>query len=436
MTKPTKITDRPIDSLRAHERNPRTISKARFEDLKASIKADPDFMRVRPIIVNTHEGREGIIIGGNMRWRAAKELGWDTVPCLEVDADPDQELTRLVKDNQHSGDDDRDALAELILPRAEVFEHAMPGDRLDKLLNDYGGPEEPTEEQQVDTVAAGEPITKPGDVWTLGEHKILCGDSTDAANYALLLEGAKADMTWTDPPYNVAYGATMKDKLRGTDNRRIENDDMDALAFRDFLRESLSHIVTNTKGACYVCMSSSELGALRWAWEKAGGKWSTFVIWAKKNFTMGRSDYQRQYEPIMLGRTVKLTEYEAIAYGWPKDGQKEWFGGRAEGDVWFFDRPASNPIHPTQKPVELVVRAITNSSKRNDIVLDPFLGGGSTLIACEKTKRRCRGCELDPKFVDACIARWIGHTRQLDVLRNGEPYHWEGPIINLAGVHG
>ena len=243
-------------------------------------------------------------------------------------------------------------------------------------------------------------------------------------------------MVFTDPPYNVAYGATMKDKLRGTDDRTIMGDDMDALAFRDFLREALSRIVENTKGACYVCMSSSELGALRWAWEKAGGKWSTFIIWAKKNFTMGRSDYQRQYEPIMLGRAVKLTEYEAIAYGWPKDGAKEWFGGRAEGDVWFFDRPASNPIHPTMKPVEIVVRAISNSSKRGDLVLDPFGGGGSCLIACEKMNRKARVMELDPRFVDAHIARWIGHTRQYDVLRNGEPYRWDGFVVNLSGVHG
>lgn len=183
-----KLTTRAIDSLKPHEKNPRTITKARFEDLKASIKADPDFLRaVRPIIVNTREGRDGIIIAGNMRWRAAKELGWTEVPVIEVNVDYDKEIEWLVKDNQHHGLDNRDALAELVLPNAGIFEHAMPGDILDKLLNDYGGPEEQSEEEQVDNVAQQEPITKPGDLWELGDHKILCGDSVDPASYTKLL---------------------------------------------------------------------------------------------------------------------------------------------------------------------------------------------------------------------------------------------------------
>ena len=187
-----KLAERPIGSLRPHERNPRTISASRFEDLKASIKADPDFLRTaKRIVVNVREGRDGVIIAGNMRWRAAKELGWQTVPCIEVDVGPEKELEWLVKDNQHHGEDDRDALAELILPNAVAFEHAMPGDKLDKLLNDYGGADEETEEQQTDKAAMAEPITQPGDVWTLGEHRVACMDSTDPESYEKLLTDCK-----------------------------------------------------------------------------------------------------------------------------------------------------------------------------------------------------------------------------------------------------
>lgn len=428
----------PIADLREAEYNPRTITKSRLEDLKRGMKADPKFIHVRPIIVNVAESRRGVIIGGHMRYLAAKEMGMTEIPCVEVAAETiTEEQAWNIKDNSHHGEFDRDKLAEIVIPSAIDFQSAMPTDVLDRLIDEYAVAEETsTEEQETEKAALGEPISKLGDVWKLGDHVIVCGDSTQPGSYYLAMNGEKADMCWTDPPYNVAYGATMKDKLRGTDDRKIANDDMEAGEFRDFLRAAITHIIQNTKGACYICMSSSELGALKWAWERAGGKWSTFIIWAKRNFTMGRSDYQRQFEPILYGKTVKTASYEPVLYGWPKEGQKEWYGGRAEGDVWFFDRPPTNPIHPTMKPVELVTKAITNSSKREDIVLDPFGSGGSTLIACEKTKRKARIIELDPKFVDAMIARWIGHTKIYDIERNGEPYHWEGFVVNLSGIHG
>lgn len=427
-----------IADLREAEYNPRTITNSRLEDLKRGMKADPKFIHARPLIVNVAGDRYGVIIGGHMRFKAAKALGMLEIPCVEVaDETSTEEQAWNVKDNSHHGEFDRDKLAEMIVPNAIDFQSAMPTDILDRLIDDYAVADETsTEEAQTEQASLGEPISKLGDVWILGDHVLVCGDSTDGEVYQKLLNGEKADMCWTDPPYNVAYGATMKDKLRGTEDRKIANDDMDAMAFRDFLKAAMTHIIQNTKGACYVCMSSSELGAVKWAWEKAGGKWSTFIIWAKRNFTMGRSDYQRQFEPILYGKTVKTSNFEPILYGWPKEGDKEWFGGRGEGDVWFFDRPPTNPIHPTMKPVELVTKAITNSSKRGDIVIDAFGGGGSTLIACEKTSRRARVIELDPKFVDAIIARWIGHTKMYDIVRNGEAHHWEGFVVNLSGIHG
>jgi DNA modification methylase len=199
-----------------------------------------------------------------------------------------------------------------------------------------------------------------------------------------------ADMTFCDPPYNVDYANTPKDKLRGK-HRPILNDNLGG-GFETFLHDACTNILSVTKGACYICMSSSELHTLQRAFATAGGKWSTFVIWAKSTFTLGRADYQRQYEPIL--------------YGWKDGSDHYWCGARDQGDVWFFDKPVKNDLHPTMKPVALVERAIRNSSKTRDIVLDPFGGSGSTLIACEKTGRQARLIELDPKYVDTILLRW------------------------------
>jgi DNA modification methylase len=178
-------------------------------------------------------------------------------------------------------------------------------------------------------------------------------------------------------------------KLRGN-KRKILNDDLGS-DFDAFLHDACANILSVTKGACYVCMSS-ELHALQRAFTAAGGKWSTFVIWAKHTFTLGRADYQRQYEPIL--------------YGWPAGHDRYWCGARDQGDVWFVDKPARNDLDPTMKPVALVERAIRISRKGRDIVLDPFGGSGSTLIACEKTGRQARLVELDPKYCDVIVQRW------------------------------
>jgi len=215
-------------------------------------------------------------------------------------------------------------------------------------------------------------------------------------------------MTFTDPPYNVDYGNSMKDNLIGKKNsktgkeyknasgqRTILNDNLGD-DFPKFLFDCCSNILTLTKGACYICMSSSELHTLQRSFIEAGGKWSTFIIWAKNHFTLGRSDYQRQYEPIL--------------YGWREKNDHYWCGDRNQSDVWYFNKPNKSELHPTMKPVELVKKAILNSSKTDDIILDPFGGSGSTLIAAEQLKRRCRMIELDPKYVDVIIKRWQNLT--------------------------
>ena len=233
-------------------------------------------------------------------------------------------------------------------------------------------------------------VTVPGDLWILGDHRLLCGDATVATDVEKVLAGGLADMVFCDPPYNVNYGATMKDKLRGI-NRTIANDNLGG-DFAQFLLDACVAMVAVCKGGIYICMSSSEMATLQTAFRAAGGHWSTFVIWAKNTFTMGRSDYQRQYEPIL--------------YGWKEGVDHFWCGARNQGDVWFIKKPHVNDLHPTMKPVELVERAIRNSSKTRDTILDPFGGSGTTIIACEKAGRQARVMELDPKYCDVIVRRW------------------------------
>jgi DNA modification methylase len=201
-------------------------------------------------------------------------------------------------------------------------------------------------------------------------------------------------MCFTDPPYGVNYGNSAKDKQRG-EHRPILND-LPGEGFEAMLRATSVNILAVTKGAVYICMSSSELDTLQRAFRDAGGRWSTYVIWAKHTFTLGRADYQRQYEPIL--------------YGWKEGADHYWCGARDLGDVWFFDKPSRNDLHPTMKPVALVDRAIRNSSRPGDIVLDPFGGSGTTMIASERTARRARLVELDPIYVDVIVERWQAYT--------------------------
>jgi DNA modification methylase len=228
------------------------------------------------------------------------------------------------------------------------------------------------------------------------------------------MDGGLADMVFTDPPYNVDYGNTAKDKIRVKGGKKagrtIMNDNLGE-GFEQFLYDACVNFLLVCKGAVYVCMSSSELDTLQLAFRKAGGKWSTFVIWAKNTFTLGRSDYQRQYEPIL--------------YGWKEGAEHFWCGARDQGDVWFFNKPQKNDLHPTMKPVELVERAVRNSSKTRDIILDPFGGSGSTLIACEKSGRQARLIELDPRYVDVIVKRWQDFTGKTATREDGTPFSSE-----------
>ena len=381
----------PVDRLLPYVRNARTHSDEQVTQIAASIA---EFGWTSPILTSS----DGIIIAGHARLLAARKLGMTEVPVIVLDHLTEAQRRALViADNRlalNAGWDEEMLRVELEALREDDFNLDLLGFADDEIEALLAEPDEAVAGNTDDDAVPETPetaVTVPGDVWILGGHRLLCGDATQLEAVEKVLAGGLADMLWTDPPYNVNYGATMKDKLRGKAHRKIANDNLGD-GFEQFLRDACVNMLAVTKGANYICMSSSELHTLQKAFREAGGHWSTFVIWAKNTFTMGRSDYQRQYEPIL--------------YGWKEGTDHYWCGARDQGDVWFIKKPVSNDLHPTMKPVELVERAIRNSSKSRDTVLDPFGGSGSTLIACEKTGRHARLIELEPKYCDVICRRF------------------------------
>jgi DNA modification methylase len=229
----------------------------------------------------------------------------------------------------------------------------------------------------------------------LDDHLVLCGDATSREALDAVLGGHAADMVFTDMPFNCDYQGKTANKLR------IVNDALGD-KFPAFIRQACDNLIAVCRGGIYICMSSAELHHLFQAFTEAGGHWSTFVIWSKHHFTLGRADYQRQYEPIL--------------YGWPQGSKHFWCGARDQGDVWNIARPLANREHPTMKPVELVERAIQNSSRVGDVVLDPFAGSGTTLIACARQRRKARLVELDPTYTDVICRRWQQYSGKSPVL--------------------
>ena len=393
-----------VDTLIPYARNARTHNDSQVAQIAASIA---EYGWINPILTDGERG----VIAGHGRLMAARKLDLKEVPVIELaHLTPEQKKAYILADNriaENAGWDQELLKLELAELQAADYDLSLMGftdEEIDDLLSpeDEGGgltEDDAIPEPPVD------PVSRLGDLWILGNHRLLCGDSTVLSDVERLMDGQLADMAFTDPPYNVDYGNSAKDKMRGKD-RRILNDALGD-GFYKFLYDACLNLLIMTKGACYVCMSSSELHTLQKAWLDAGGKWSTFVIWAKNSFTLGRADYQRQYEPIL--------------YGWKQGSDHFWCGDRDQADVWFYNKPRVNDLHPTMKPVELVERAVKNSSKSRDIVLDLFGGSGTTAIACEKTNRHARLMELDPKFVDVIVKRWEDFTGKKAVLERAEP---------------
>jgi DNA modification methylase len=392
-----RIEHWPTTKLLPYARNARQHSEEQIARIAASIA---EFGFVNPILA----GADGVLVAGHGRLAAARKLGLSTVPVVVLDhLTPTQRRALVLADNrlaELATWDDALLRVELEALQAEGFDLDLTGFDANALAELLAG-EEPEHVGQTDDEAVPDmpedPVSRPGDVWRLGPHRLVCGDATTAEAYVKLFpNGERADMVFTDPPYNVNYANSARDTLRGK-HRPILNDALGE-GFYDFLYDALAMIMAHTRGAIYVAMSSSELDTLQAAFRAAGGHWSTFIIWAKHTFTLGRSDYQRQYEPIL--------------YGWPEGATRHWCGDRDQGDVWHFNKPQKNDLHPTMKPVELVERAIRNSSRPGHKVLDPFGGSGTTLIAAEKSGRVARLIELDPKYVDVIVRRWQDWTGQ------------------------
>ena len=386
----THIERWPTEKLVPYARNARTHSEEQEAQITASIVK---FGFTSPILA----GSDGVIVAGHGRLAAAQKLGLDTVPVVVLDhLTPTQRRALIIADNriaENAGWDDAMLRIELQSLQEDGFNLDITGFDADALAEIMAG-EETTVDGNTDEDAIPElsetAISRPGDVWILGNHRLVCGDATQAPSYEQLLAGQRVQMIWSDLPYNVNYANSAKDKLRGK-HRPILNDNLGE-GFYDFVFDALSLMLPHCDGAVYIAMSSSELDTLQAAFRAAGGKWSTFIIWAKHTFTLGRADYQRQYEPIL--------------YGWPEGSSRHWCGDRDQGDVWNIKKPARNDLHPTMKPVELMERSIRNSSRPGDVVLDCFGGSGSTLIAAEKSGRRCFMMELEPKYCDVIVRRW------------------------------
>jgi DNA modification methylase len=372
-----EVQRRLIKDLTLDPRNARTHSQKNLDAITNSLVK---FGQRKPIVVSGH----GVVLAGNGTLEAAKGLKWDYIDVAVAPQDWDENTARAyaLADNRTAelADWDQAVLTEQLLELHDAeFDIEALGFEMPQVIE-----AEPIDEDELPTEV--ETKVKQGDVWQLGQHKLLCGDATMVDAYKNLLGDEMADMVWTDPPYGVSYV--------GQGGMTIENDNLDIGALEEFLRESFNAMITYTKpGACWYVAAPS--GNLFQAFSIPLSElevWRHTLVWVKDALVMGRADYHYRHESIFYGWTPGAAHQE------PPD--------RKQDSVWEVPRPRSNKEHPTMKPIELITRAINNSSRANDIVIDPFAGSGSTLIAADQTRRRARVMEIDPKYCDVIIARW------------------------------
>jgi len=387
------------ESLHPDPANPRRIGKEELEALTRSLR---EFGFVQPVLARK---ADSVVIGGHQRLLAARRLGWKTVPVIFLDLSVEQSRLLNLALNRISGEWDQELLACMLaeLRPVEDIDLSLSGfseEELGKLLKSLDVREKKERVETFDLDAALEAaraahVAQRGDLWRLGDHRLLCGDSTNVEDMERLLGEKKTAMAFTDPPYNVGLG-DHGGQQRGSRRRRIANDALSSEAWEAFVRAWAQNLLQHVDGALYVCMSTKEWPVVSHVLEELGGHWSDTIIWAKDRFVLGRADYQRQYEPVW--------------YGWRQGASHHWCGDRDQGDVWNISRPAESELHPTMKPLELVERAIGNSSKPGDVILDLFLGSGTTLVAAERTGRVCFAMELEPAYVDVAVRRWEAFT--------------------------
>lgn len=395
----------PITKLVPYVNNARTHSPEQITKLRASLR---EFGFINPVIID----RDFNVIAGHGRILAAKEEGIKEVPCVFADHLTEaQKKAYIIADNRMAMDAGWDE--ELL--RVEI--ESLQGMDFDPLLTGFDekelaalfddGIEAKEDDFDVDAELEKPCFSRLGDVWTLGRHRLVCGDSTKPETYTMLMGETKANLVITDPPYNVNYEGSAG---------KIKNDNMAGEKFYEFLLAAFKNMesVMATDASIYVFHADTEGLNFRRAFADAGFYLSGCCIWKKQSLVLGRSPYQWQHEPVL--------------YGWKKNGKHQWYTGRKETTIWEFDKPKKNGDHPTMKPIPLLAYPIGNSSMANSVVLDPFGGSGSTLIACEQTDRICRTIELDEKFCDVIVNRYIEQVGSADgvtVLRDGRTYSYE-----------
>ena len=392
------------DKLIPYARNPRTHSDAQVSQIAASIK---EFGFLVPVVVGEDNG----IIAGHGRVLAAQRMGLESVPTVDASYLTDaQRRAFVIADNKLTlnADWDEELLKiEMTDLRDMDFDLDLTGfseQEFSKLFEPLKGKTEPDDVPEVQKEA----VSKPGDVWLLGPHRVVCGDAAKVEDVELLMAGEKADMVFTDPPYNVDYEGYTGDRLK------IGNDSMKIEEYADFLAGAFGCVSRFMKpeASIYVCHASAYQREVQTTLESAGFEVRTQIIWAKNTFGWGFGRYKFQHEPIF--------------YGHIKGRSDAWYGDKSQSTLWEEKKPSASREHPTMKPVELMQRAIMNSTKENQQVLDPFGGSGSTLIACERLSRVCRTMEIDPNYCDVIVQRWQDFTGKKAVHESGEGF-WRVP---------
>ncbi|QBX26449.1 DNA modification methylase [Streptococcus sp. 1643] len=396
-----EIKELPLKELKPAAYNPRKKLKKgdkEYEKIKQSLLK---FGYVDPIIVN----EDLTVIGGHQRLTVLKDLDYETAKCVIVDLPKEDEKALNIALNKITGQWDEALLADLLLDLQESdFNLDLTGfepPEIDDILSNVHDKELYEDEFDVEEELKKPTLSRHGDIWQLGKHRVICGDSTKAETYKQLLDDRKANLVVTDPPYNVDVEETAG---------KILNDNMSDGDFYQFLLSMFTQVENHMEddASIYVFHADTEGLNFRKAFKDAGFYLSGCCIWKKNSLVLGRSPYQWQHEPCL--------------YGWKKKGKHQWFSDRKQTTIWEYDRPKSSKDHPTMKPIQLMAYPIQNSSMRGTIVLDPFLGSGSTLIAADQTGRVCYGIELDEKFVDVIVKRYIEVTgdTEVTVQRNHE----------------
>ena len=395
-----------IDKLIPYVNNARTHSKEQINKLRSSLR---EFGFINPVII----GRDYGIIAGHGRVMAAREEGISEVPCVFVDHLTEaQKKAYIIADNRmalDAGWDEEILRVEIEALQAEAFDISLTGFGDDEISDLFGKDKNDVEDDDYDLTAALEKaaFVEKGDVWVVGRHRLVCGDATNADDVALLMDGKKANLIVTDPPYGVSF--------KSTSGLTIKNDSMKDEEFYNFLYKSFENMVAHMEsgGSAYVFHADTEGLTFRKAFIDAGFHLAGVCIWSKNSLVLGRSDYQWQHEPVL--------------YGFLKNGKHRWYSDRKQTTIWNFNKPKRNENHPTSKPLDLLSYPIRNSSQENAIIIDTFGGSGSTLMACEQTNRICFTMELDEKYASVILRRYVEDTGDADgvyVLRGDKhiPY--------------